>query len=139
MAFAEPCVKPRGLHHAGVVVSDLEASAAFYGEMFGATVALRVEEESFSLVMLDLGNAFVELLVFRPQVSGAQLPHGTAVGDGHVSLSVDDVAGAHDRLRARGVSFESPPRRIESGPSAGHVIAFCLDPDANRIELIQTP
>jgi len=139
MASEKPCVEPRGLHHAGVVVSDLEASAAFYEEMFGATVALRVDEDGFSLVMLDLGNAFVELLVFRPRVPAAALPRGNAVGSGHVALSLDDVAGAHERLRARGVRFESPPRRIETGPSAGHVIAFCLDPDANRIELIQVP
>jgi catechol 2,3-dioxygenase-like lactoylglutathione lyase family enzyme len=139
MSSDEPCVAPRGLHHAGVVVSDLEASAAFYAEMFGASAGLRVDEEPFSLVMLDLGNAFVELLVFRPPVRGAPVPHGNAVGAGHVALAVDDVAGAYERLRGRGVRFESAPRRIEAGPSAGHVIAFCLDPDGNRIELIQAP
>lgn len=139
MASAEPCVRPRGLHHAGVVVSDLDASAAFYGEMFGAAVALRVDEDAFSLVMLEFGNAFVELLVFRPRVPGTPLPAGNAVGAGHVALSVEDVGDAHDRLRARGVRFEGPPRRVLSGPSAGHVIAFCLDPDGNRIELIQAP
>ena len=139
MASGEPCVRPRGLHHAGVVVSDLEVSAAFYAETFGARVALRVDEEPFSLVMLDLGNAFVELLVFRPPVDGAPVPYGNAVGAGHVALAVDDVADACERLRVRGVRFEGPPRRIESGPSAGHVIAFCLDPDGNRIELIQAP
>jgi catechol 2,3-dioxygenase-like lactoylglutathione lyase family enzyme len=121
------------------VVSDLEASAAFYAEMFGASAGLRVDDEPFSLVMLDLGNAFVELLVFRPPVRGAPVPHGNAVGAGHVALAVDDVADAYERLRGRGVRFESAPRRIEAGPSAGHVIAFCLDPDGNRIELIQAP
>jgi catechol 2,3-dioxygenase-like lactoylglutathione lyase family enzyme len=139
MASAEPCVRPHGLHHAGVVVSDLDASAAFYAEMFGAAVAVRVDEEALSLVMLDLGNAFVELLVFRPRVPGAPLPAGNAVGAGHVALLVEDVAGAHDRLAARGVRFEGPPRRVVAGPTAGHVIAFCLDPDGNRIELIQEP
>jgi catechol 2,3-dioxygenase-like lactoylglutathione lyase family enzyme len=139
MASGEPSVRPRGLHHAGVVVSDLDASADFYREMFGAAVSVRVDEEAFSLVMLDLGNAFVELLVFRPRVPGAPLPAGNAVGAGHVALLVEDIAGAHERLRARGVRFEGPPRRVESGPTAGHVIAFCLDPDGNRIELIEAP
>ena len=138
MASAEPVVRPRGLHHAGVVVSELGASVAFYEEMFGATVALAVDEEAFSLVMLDVGNAFVELLVFRPPVPGPA-PHGSALGAGHLALAVEDLAGAHERLRARGVRFEGPPRLIEGGPSAGYVIAFCLDPDGNRVELIQTP
>jgi len=120
-------------------VSDLDASVAFYGEMFGAAVSVRVDEEAFSLVMLDLGNAFVELLVFRPRVPGAPLPAGNAVGAGHVALLVEDLAGAHDRLQARGVRFEVPPHRVERGPTAGHVLAFCLDPDGNRIELIEVP
>jgi hypothetical protein len=27
--------------------------------------------------------------------------------------------------------------RIPEGPSEGYVITFCLDPDGNRVELIQ--
>ena len=139
MASDEPCVRPRGLHHAGVVVSDLDASTAFYAGMFGARAGLRVDEEAFSLVMLDLGNAFVELLVFRPPVVEAPVPYGNAIGAGHVALAVDDVADACARLRERGVRFEGAPRRIAAGPSAGRVIVFCLDLDGNRIELIQAP
>ena len=67
---------------------------------------MRVDEEAFSLVMLDLGNAFVELLVFRPRVPERHCRRGNAVGAGHVALLVDDVAGAHERLRSRGVRFE---------------------------------
>jgi catechol 2,3-dioxygenase-like lactoylglutathione lyase family enzyme len=138
MPSIEPAVAVRGVHHAGVVVRRLDESITFYERMFGAAVALRVDEEAYSLAMLDLGNACVELLEFRPETRG-EPARGDAIGDGHVALRVDDVTGAHARLAARGVRFERPPLTVESGPSAGYVLAFCLDPDGNRIELIQLP
>jgi lactoylglutathione lyase len=139
MAATETCVTPLGLHHAGVVVSDLAVSVPWYTEMFGATQTLRVDLEAFSLVMLELGNAWIELLVHRPPGRSDGLPGPTDLGAGHVALLVDDVVGAHARLAARGVAFASLPETVADGPSAGYVIAFGLDPDGNRIELIQLP
>jgi lactoylglutathione lyase len=137
MATEVPCIRPRGLHHAGVTVSDLAASTAFYEEMFGARVALRVDEDEFSLVLLELANAFVELLEYRPPGRRGLERHESDVGAGHFALQIDDVVDAHARLVARGVDFEAPPMRIPDGPSEGYVITFCLDPDGNRVELIQ--
>lgn len=134
-----PCVRPLGLHHAGVVVSDLDASVAFYTEMFGAAETLRVEHEQVSLAMLELSNACIELLAYRPPGRRDRMAAENDLGAGHFALLMDDVAGAHARLVARGVAFASPPERIADGPSEGYVIAFCLDPDGNRIELIQRP
>ena len=139
MGSATPCVRPRGLHHAGLTVSDLAASTAFYEEMFGASVALRVDNREFSLVMLELPNAFVELLEYRPGGRSDRRPRESDLGAGHFALLIDDVADAHARLLARGVAFEGPPERIADGPSEGYVITFCLDPDGNRVELIQPP
>ena len=138
MASGSPGVRPRGLHHAGVTVSDLERSIAFYEEMFGAGVALRVDLDELSLVMLELPNAFVELLEYRLP-GREQPPRASDLGAGHFALLIDDVVDAHARLLARGVAFEGPPLRVPDGPSEGYVITFCLDPDGNRIELIQSP
>jgi catechol 2,3-dioxygenase-like lactoylglutathione lyase family enzyme len=139
MATEVPCVRPRGLHHAGVTVSELAASIAFYVEMFGARVALRVDQHEFSLVLLELPNAFVELLEYRPEGRRDSQRHESDIGAGHFALLMDDVVDAHARLVARGVPFEAPPMRIPDGPSEGYVITFCLDPDGNRVELIQPP
>ena len=132
------CVTPRGLHHAGVVVSDLAVSVPWYSEMFGARPGLAVDHDELSLVMLELPNTCIELVVHRPP-GDDRLPGATDLGAGHVALAIDDVEDAHARLAARGVAFASAPERIPDNSGAVWVIAFCLDPDGNRIELIQAP
>lgn len=139
MAANETCVTVRGLHHAAVVVSDLAVSVPWYVEMFGATEWLRVDTGAFELVMLALANSSIELLEHRPGGRSDALPGPTDLGAGHFALLVDDVFAAHERLAARGVAFASLPERVADGPSAGWVLAFCLDPDGNRVELIEEP
>jgi catechol 2,3-dioxygenase-like lactoylglutathione lyase family enzyme len=138
MASSDSCVAPRGLHHAGVVVADLAISVPFYEEMFGARPVLRVDHDHLSLVMLELSNTFIELVVHRPP-GREHLPGETDLGAGHIALRMDDVEDAHARLAGRGVRFASPPGRIPDNSGSIYVIAFCLDPDGNRIELIQPP
>jgi catechol 2,3-dioxygenase-like lactoylglutathione lyase family enzyme len=138
MASGDSCVAPRGLHHAGVVVGDLAISVPFYEQMFGARQALRVDHDHLSLVMLELANTSIELVVHRPPGRG-DLPGATDLGAGHIALLMDDVEDAHARLAERGVRFASPPERIPDNAGHIYVIAFCLDPDGNRIELIQPP
>ena len=123
-----------------MTVSDLAASIAFYEEMFGASVAMRVEHGGeLSLALLELPDAFLELLEYRPAGRNDRRPLASDLGAGHFALLMDDVVDAHARLLARGVVFEGPPERIAAGPSRGYVITFCLDPDGNRVELIQPP
>jgi lactoylglutathione lyase len=135
---SDPCVRPRGVHHVGFVVSDLEASTAFYERMFGATPVLRVDAGRLSLVFLDLGNTLVELLAY-PDGEGGPVPHEAKLGAGHLALLVDDAHDAQARLEARGVVFQGPPLRVEEGPSRGYVLTFALDPDGNRVELVELP
>ncbi len=138
MLSAVPCVRPQGVHHVGVVVTDLGASVAFYEEMFGAKETLRVDGEELSLALLELPNTLIELLVYRDGARGS-VPHESALGAGHFALQVDDVIGAQAQLEARGVRFQGPAMRISDGPSEGYVLTFALDPDGNRVELIQPP
>ncbi|MGH2849662.1 MAG: VOC family protein [Solirubrobacteraceae bacterium] len=131
-------MRPRGVHHAGFVVSDLEASTAFYQRMFGAAPVLRVDAERASLVFLDFGNTLVELLAYHAG-EGGPVPHEAKLGAGHFALLVDDVADAQARLEARGVVFAGPALHVPDGPSQGYVLTFALDPDGNRVELVQLP
>jgi lactoylglutathione lyase len=138
MSASVPCIRPVSVHHVGVVVSDLAASVAFYEEMFGAREVLRVDHDALSLVFLELPNTLLELLVYRDGGRDS-VPPESALGAGHLALQVDDVVDAQARLEARGVRFQGPALRVSEGPSAGWVLTFALDPDGNRIELIQPP
>ena len=131
-------MRPRAVHHMGVVVSDLERSIAFYEEMFGARRGMRVDHEQLSLVFLEFPNTLLELLVHCGG-EGGPVPHATRLGAGRVALLVDDVHEAQARLEAHGVRFEGPALRVTEGPSAGYVLTFALDPDGNRVELVQEP
>jgi len=60
-------------------------------------------------------------------------PQGT-FGWSRVCLASRDLAADYERLRHRGVAFVTEPR---SDPEGLAKIAICLDPDGNRIELIE--
>ena len=142
-----------GVHHPGLVVSDLARSLTFYRAMFGVEPDLMLERiggpelaalhdlpvAEISLAMLAFGNAHVELIEYHAPVDGARSQaRACDLGAGHVALEVEDVEQACLRLAAAGMRFLGKPLHVEDGPAAGWVVAYGLDPDGNRIELLQT-
>jgi len=140
-------------HHAAVVVSSLAASVDWYVRCFGGEVeyvegvgsaemaALHgLPNADFDLAFLNYGNARIELFQFREPASpeAARLP-AHQVGASHVAFEVDDVEESYAALVAAGVEFSRPPLAPTEGPAAGFHLAFCFDPDGNRIEIIAPP
>jgi lactoylglutathione lyase len=118
-----------GLHHAGVYVASLERSLAFYGEVFGLTVAERFEFGGESLAFLRAGAGFVELI--ESTVPGSR---STGVID-HVALEVDNLDELVLLLRQHGVTLLDPaPLPV---PRLSARILFCEGPDRERIELLE--
>lgn len=149
---ADPIVPNGGIHHAAVVVSDLDRSIAFYTGLFGGEVALRidgiedprvarlqgVERLKMSIAMIAFGPVRFELIQFEEPVGRAEVPRSTDLGCAHLAFEVADVDAAYARLRSAGVDFEAPPVHLEEGPAAGWVIVYGRDPDGNRFELLRT-
>jgi methylmalonyl-CoA/ethylmalonyl-CoA epimerase len=108
-------VEPRGIHHLGVAVDDLDEALATYERLFGAKLEYRetVEDQGVEAASLRLGASRVELL--------ASLGEDTAVGKflakrgpgmHHVAFEVDDVGAALDELVAQGAELiDEAPRR----------------------------
>jgi methylmalonyl-CoA epimerase len=108
-------VEPRGIHHLGVAVEDLDAAVATYERLFGAELEHRetVQEQGVEAASLRVGSDRVELL--------ASLGEDTAVGKflakrgpgvHHVAYEVDDVGEALDELAAQGAELiDERPRR----------------------------
>lgn len=91
------------LRHFAICVSDLEASAAFYEEVFGLK---RVGEETLELgsgVYLSDGVVNLALLKFREGAVSA----GKAgfVGSHHFGFIVDDTDAMRQRIEDHGGSF----------------------------------
>lgn len=143
-----------GFFHAGITVSDLDRSLAFYRDGLRLTVAFdRVLDGDYLRTVLDLplssirvayldipGNGYVELLEYRglERISAASRPCDP--GGGHLCLYVDDIDILVERLHAQGYQSRSEgPVDITSGPNVGARSIYMLDPDGYAVELFQRP
>jgi methylmalonyl-CoA/ethylmalonyl-CoA epimerase len=108
-------VEPRGIHHLGVAVADLDEALATYERLFGAELEHReaVAEQGVEAASLWIGEGRVELLA----ALGEENPVGKFLakrgpGMHHVAYEVADVGAALDELTAQGAELiDDRPRR----------------------------
>ena len=108
-------MEPRGIHHLGVAVDDLDAAVATYKRLFGAELEQRetVQEQGVEAASLRVGSDRVELLASL----GADTPVGKFLakrgpGMHHVAYEVEDVGRALEELAAEGADLiDDRPRR----------------------------
>jgi methylmalonyl-CoA/ethylmalonyl-CoA epimerase len=108
-------VEPRGIHHLGVAVDDLDQALATYQRFFGAELEHRetVADQGVEAASLRIGSDRVELLA----ALGDDTPVGRFIatrgpGMHHVAYEVDDVGAALDELTAEGAELiDARPRR----------------------------
>jgi methylmalonyl-CoA/ethylmalonyl-CoA epimerase len=108
-------VEPRGIHHLGVAVEDLDEAVATYERLFGAELEHReaVPDQGVEAASLRIGTGRVELLASL----GGETPVGKFLakrgpGMHHVAYEVEDVGRALDELSARGAELiDGHPRR----------------------------
>ena len=108
-------MEPRGIHHLGVAVDDLDEALATYERLFGAELEHReaVAEQGVEAASLRIGGRRVELL----SALGDETPVGKFLakrgpGMHHVAYEVDDVGEALDELASQGAELiDERPRR----------------------------
>jgi lactoylglutathione lyase len=121
--------------HTMLRVGDLERSIAFYTDVLGMKLLRRRDFADGRFTLAFVG--------FGPESEGAviELTHNwdtqsyeLGQGFGHVAIEVDDAYAACAQIKAKGgvVSREAGP--MKHGTT---VIAFAVDPDGYKIELIQ--
>ncbi len=112
------------LKQIGVVmlgVTEMGRSLAFYRDKLG--LGLKGQNEGFAF--LDTGGVMLCLSEALGRL-GDPIPGAT-----EVVFSVDDVRGAHEALRARGVAFTHEPRTV-TGPMWA---ANFNDPDGHKLSI----
>jgi catechol 2,3-dioxygenase-like lactoylglutathione lyase family enzyme len=147
-------VSNTALHHTAIAVHDLDRSLDFYVHSFGGEVEAVIADiddpqvaelhalpsARFTLAFVRFGPTRLELFQFAEPGDGREIDaRAHDFGLRHICFEIADVNAAYERLSAQGVSFTRPPYVIPGGESAGTVLAFCFDPDGNRIELLQPP
>lgn len=123
------------LLHTMLRVGDLQRSIDFYTRVLGMQLLETIENTEYRYTLAFVGygpqsDTAVLELTYNHGVSSYEM--GSAYG--HVALAVDDAAAACEAIRAAGGKVVR-----EAGPVLGGstVIAFVLDPDGYKIELIQ--
>ena len=116
-----------------IYVDDIVRSERFYTEAIGLKVQSRTEIDDVHEIVLaaDQGGGRLQL---AERYNGRQpVDHGFALWK--VYMNVDDCQATYDRCIAAGAVSEMEPALLERWPVT---VAFVLDPDGYRIELIQT-
>lgn len=137
-------------HHTALHVLDVERSLQFYVDGLGMSAVDRwqsgayIEElfarpgvEVFATLLTTGDDTFMlELVDVKPKMQPVD-PTGAAPGTAHLAFGVPDVKSLYDRMTQLGFSALSSPVVPTSGPNAGGMLVYLLDPDGNRVELIQ--
>jgi lactoylglutathione lyase len=145
-----------GARHAGITVSDLDRSLAFYEGLLGLELLWRrlyeepeirrivgvPEATGLEIAMLRVpgSDVQVELLEYRgcERSSGSSPP--SDFGTGHFCVFVTGIEALYEELRDRGVSFRSDgPVEMTAGANAGGKSLYSLDPDGYIFEFHERP
>lgn len=139
-------------HHTALHVTDLERSAGFYvhglglsrldawtsgpyiGELFGRP------NVKVKALMLTTGDGTFRLELVQVEEPPAAInPSEAQPGTAHLAFTDVDVRKVFAKMTALGYGSLSEPVEPTSGPNAGGLLIYLLDPDGNRVELIQAP
>ena len=110
------------LDHVSVLVTDIERSRRYYGDLLGLAEIAKPRTFDFKVLWFDLGNQHLHLLVKEKP---------DALSPRHFALRVKDAEVARTYLRAQGIALE------ETTVIPGADRFFIYDPDGNRIEIVQ--
>ena len=116
-------MRPDGLHHVSINVSDVGAARDFYTRVLGLTERADRPDFGFGGAWLDAGGQQVHLIE-------ADVP--PPLGQ-HFALAVSDLDAVVAELRGKGLEVTDP---VPVGPGRQ---AFVDDPCGNRVELQQPP
>ena len=142
-----------GIHHTAISTGDIERSLRFYRDLLGFEVVsdsrwpvgIQVADEitglkdsSARMIMLRIGEGDledrIELFQFsspKPKPSDPNRPvcdHGYT----HICVGVTNVDAEYERLKAGGMKFHCPPKRMGGNSK----VTYGRDPDGNVIELL---
>ncbi len=127
----------KGFEHVGMTVANIDTSLAFYVDLLGLSVVLRLPDQGGAeRCFLSAGNGMLEIAApGTGALPASDVTYGRA-GLRHLTFAFDDIEKTYAMLEAAGVKMLEAPRAARS---AGIVqkVAFCRDPDGIVIELCE--
>jgi len=124
----------RQIDHIGIAVNNLDETVAFYRQVMGLEVSSTEVFNRMKIAFLRIGDSELELLEdLTPD--GAIARHVATRGEGlqHVAYRVDNIEGALQEMRAKGIELiDERPR-----PGARHSRVAFLHPKSTKGVLIE--
>ena len=125
----------RALSHIVLPVADLEASLAFYHDLLGLEVVMRLDSENSGpegsiAAGLDIAGMLIPGGTMLELVEGMQEAQGDSTV---VALNVADVKATQKQVEAMGVIPAMPPTEVTPGVT----MMFLTDPDGRTVELVE--
>ena len=121
--------------HTMLRVGNLQRSIDFYTEVLGMKLLRTSENSEYKYTLAFVGYAS------NPEQAELELTYNWGVESydlgsayGHIALGVPDVYAACDKIKAAGGNVTREAGPVKGGST---VIAFVIDPDGYKIELIQ--
>lgn len=141
------------IHHAGLIVSDLDRSIYFYHDILGLEFAneptpwfegpaleqgVHVPGARLRQVCFWIGESQMELIEYadQPTYNGGPVPNNHR-GAAHVCFKVEDIVSKKAELESKGVVFYSDINVVDEGPLAGWRWCYFSDPDGLALELVE--
>ena len=115
--------------HTMVRVSDLAQSLDFYCDKLGLREVGRTESQQGRFTLVFLAAPGDESAQLELTWNWDPEEYGIGRAFGHLAYEVDDIYATCERLRARGVTINRPPRDGR--------MAFIRSPDNISVELLQ--
>ena len=144
----------RRFHHAGITVTDLDRSIAFWERLLGVAARRRSTLDgpqvghllgypgvAIERCWMDLpGGVELELVQYLDR-DDEPYDEGTAhPGNVHLCLIVDDMQSAVGHATGCGATpVGQGPIEVHAGPYAGGRVAYLRNPDGVTLELLQLP
>ena len=138
----------KDIRHTGVVVMDLEPSLYFYRDLLGFQVAKQMEEAGdyvdnisslrnvkvTTVKLTSLSGQMIELLKYHSHAAEQREREICEIGISHIAFTVDDLDTEYERLRGKGIQFNSPPQLSPDGYAK---VTFCRAPEGTLVELVE--
>ncbi|MEE0928178.1 MAG: VOC family protein [Acutalibacteraceae bacterium] len=125
----------KGVHHICLKACNLEdfnKMVKFYTEILGLPVALKWGEGETTGMMLDTGDAWLEIFA-----NGTDYPTSSAIR--HIALRVEDTDACIEAVRAAGykITVEPKDHTFPTEPLYNCRLGFCRGPVGEEVEFFQ--
>ena len=127
-------VQTIGVHHIGLTVTDLSASAGFFTDLLGWQQVGGNPE--YPALFVSDGQVMVTLWQVKSPESSASFDKDNQVGLHHLALTVESLeklGQLYQMLVEAKIKIEFSPELLRQGPTT-HMM--CYEPSGNRIEFI---